>query len=171
VLGNFVNRIVKFTESKFDGVVPAGGEAGPLEAQLEADIRAGIVEATEAFEAMEFRKGCQAIRSIWVRGNEYLQEAAPWTAFKTDVDQAAVGVRTGLNLVALFARLAAPVIPFTAEKIAASVGASDLSWPSPDEALFEVVPARRPITHQGVLFAKIEDEQVAEWTARFGGAD
>jgi len=31
VLGNFVNRITKFTESKFDAVVPAAGEAGPLE--------------------------------------------------------------------------------------------------------------------------------------------
>jgi methionyl-tRNA synthetase len=171
VLGNFVNRIVKFTESKFDGVVPEGGEAGPLEAQLEADIRAGIAEATEAFEVMEFRKACQAIRAVWVLGNEYLQVAAPWTAFKTNVDQAAVGVRTGLNLVALFARLAAPVIPFTAEKIAASVGATDLSWPSPDDALFDTVPAGRAIAHQGVLFAKIEDEQVAEWSARFGGAD
>jgi len=170
VLGNFVNRIVKFTESKFDGVTPAGGEPGPLEAQLEADLRAGIAEATEALEAMEFRKACQATRAIWVLGNEYLQVAAPWTAFKTDVDQAAVGVRTGLNLVALFARLAAPVIPFTAEKIAASVGATDLSWPSPDEDLFAAVPAGRPVAHQGVLFAKIEDEQVAEWSARFGGA-
>ena len=171
VLGNFVNRIVKFTESKFDGVVPAGGEPGDVEARYEAAIRQGIAEATEAFEAMEFRKGCQAVRAVWVLGNEYLQEAAPWTAFKTDVDRAAVGVRTGLNMVALFARLAAPVIPFTAEKIAASVGSSDLSWPSPDDTLFDTVPAGRAIAHQGVLFAKIEDEQVADWAARFGGAD
>jgi len=63
------------------------------------------------------------------------------------------------------------VIPFTAEKIAASVGATDLSWPSADEELFDAVPAGRAIAHQGVLFAKIEDDQVAEWSARFGGAD
>ena len=171
VLGNFVNRIVKFTESKFDGVVPSAGLAGPLESKLEADIRAGIAEATEAFETMEFRKACQAIRAIWVLGNEYLQVSAPWTAFKTDQDYAAVGVRTGLNLVALFARLAAPVIPFSAEKIAASVGATDLSWPLVDENLFSAVPSSRAVAHQGVLFAKIEDAQVAEWTERFGGAD
>src|SRR5690606_32156614 len=113
VLGNFVNRIVKFAESKFDGVSPEGGEPGPLEAKLEADLRAVIAEATAQFEAMEFRKACQALRAAWVLGNEYLQVAAPWTAFKTDVDRAAVGVRTGLNLVALFARLAAPVMPFS----------------------------------------------------------
>lgn len=171
VLGNFVNRIVKFTESKFDGVVPEGGEPGPLEIQLEADIRAGVAEATEQFEAMEFRKAAQALRAVWVRGNEYLQEAAPWTAFKTEVDRAAVGVRTGLNLVALFARLSAPVIPFAAERIAASVGATDLSWPSADESLLDALPRGRAVAAPEVLFRKIEDAQVTEWSERFGGAE
>ncbi|MFJ6023618.1 methionine--tRNA ligase [Brevundimonas sp. NPDC092305] len=170
VLGNFVNRIVKFAESKFDGVVPDGGEAGPLEQKLEADLRAGIAEATEQFEAMEFRKAAQALRAVWVLGNEYLQEAAPWTAFKTDVDRAAVGVRTGLNLVALFGRLAAPVMPFSASRIAASVGASDLSWPSADALLLDTLPRGRSVAAGGVLFAKIEDAQVAEWSERFGGS-
>lgn len=171
VLGNFVNRIVKFAESKFDGVVPEGGEPGPLEAKLEADLRAAVADATSQFEAMEFRKACQAVRAAWVLGNEYLQEAAPWTAFKTDRERAAVGVRTGLNLVALFARLAAPVVPFAAEKIAASVGSTDLSWPAADESWLTAVPAGRPVAAQGVLFAKIDDAQVAEWSARFGGGE
>ncbi|OYX81243.1 MAG: methionine--tRNA ligase [Brevundimonas sp. 32-68-21] len=170
VLGNFVNRIVKFAESKFDGVVPDGGEPGPLEAKLDADIRAGIAEATEAFEALEFRKACQALRAVWVLGNEYLQEAAPWTAFKTDVDRAAVGVRTGLNLVALFARIAAPVMPFSAGKIAAAVGETDLSWPAPDASLLDQLPRGQTVAAAEVLFRKIEDVQVAEWSERFGGA-
>lgn len=171
VLGNFVNRIVKFAESKFDGVVPEGGEPGPVEIQLEADIRAAVAEATEQFEAMEFRKAAVAIRAAWVLGNEYLQVAAPWTALKTDRDRAAVGVRTGLNLVALFARLAAPILPFTAPKIAASVGVDDLSWPGADEDLLNRLPVGGKVEAQGVLFAKIEDAQVAEWSERFGGAD
>ena len=171
VLGNFVNRIVKFAESKFDGVVPDGGEPGPLEAKLEADVAAGIAEATAAFEAMEFRKACQALRAVWVLGNEYLQEAAPWTAFKTDVERAAVGVRTGLNLVALFARLAAPVMPFTAPTIAATVGETDLSWPGAGEGLLDRLPRGHAVASAEVLFRKIEDVQVVEWSERFGGAD
>jgi methionyl-tRNA synthetase len=171
VLGNFVNRIVKFAESKFGGVVPDGGEPGPLEAKLEADLAAGVAEATAAFEAMEFRKACQALRAVWVLGNEYLQEAAPWTAFKTDVDRAAVGVRTGLNLVALFARLAAPVMPFSAEKIGVAVGADDLSWPAPGKSLLDILPRGQAVAAAGVLFTKIEDVQVAEWSERFGGAN
>jgi len=171
VLGNFVNRIVKFAESKFGGVVPDGGEPGPLEAKLEADVAAGIAEATAAFEAIEFRKACQALRAVWVLGNEYLQEAAPWTAFKTDVERAAVGVRTGLNLVALFARLAAPVMPFTAPTIAATVGETDLSWPGAGEGLLDRLPRGQTVASAEVLFRKIEDVQVVEWSERFGGAD
>lgn len=170
VLGNFVNRIVKFTESKFDGLVPNGGEAGPVEAKLLADVSAGIAEATTQFEAMEFRKACQALRAVWVLGNEYLQEAAPWTALKTDRDRAAVGVRTGLNLVALFARLAAPVMPDTAGRIAQTVGATDLSWPSGDDWTQAIQPGQA-VSAPSVLFAKIEDAQVAEWSERFGGAE
>jgi len=170
VLGNFVNRIVKFTESKFDGVVPEGGEPGPLEEKLAADIAAAVAEATELFEAMEFRKASAAVRAAWVLGNEYLQEAAPWTALKTDRDRAAVVVRTALNLVALFARLAAPILPFTAPNIAGTVGATDLGWPSAGEDLFSAVKAGDTVAAPQVLFAKIEDAQVAEWTERFGGA-
>ena len=170
VLGNFVNRIGKFTESKFGGVVPEGGEPGPIEAKLAEDIAAGIAEATAQFEAMEFRKAAVALRAAWVLGNEYLQEAAPWTAFKTDVDRAAVGVRTGLNLVALFARLAAPVMPFSAVKIAESVGATDLTWPKAGEDVLNALPIGQKVQAAEVLFKKIEDVQVAEWTERFGGA-
>src|SRR5690606_18302523 len=162
VLGNFVNRIVKFAESRFDGVVPDGGEPGPVEAKLEADLKAALETLTAEFEAMEFRKAAQALRAVWALGNEYLQVAAPWTAFKTDPERAAVGVRTGLNLVALFARVTAPVMPFTAERIAATVGQTDLSWPEPGAALLDVLPRGRPVSAPEVLFRKIEDAQVAE---------
>ncbi|MDO1560481.1 methionine--tRNA ligase [Brevundimonas sp. 2R-24] len=171
VLGNFVNRILRFTESRFEGVVPDAGQPGPVEARLAAGLKAGVAEATAAFEAMEFRKAAQAVRAVWVLGNEYLQEAAPWTALKTDPERAAVGVRTGLNLVALFARLAAPFMPEAAAKMAAAVGSDELSWPGADEAFLDRLPRGQAVSAPEVLFRKIEDEQVADWTARFGGAE
>jgi methionyl-tRNA synthetase len=173
VLGNFVNRIVKFTEKNFDAQVPAGGEAGPLEEKLYSGLSELLAEAADAFEDMEMRKAAQAVRRIWVLGNEYLQEAAPWTAFKTDVARAAVIVRHGLNLVRLYAALAQPLIPATAEKIAACVGAAlPLGWPSDDARaeLNRLVPGTRVAAGE-VLFRKIEDAQIGEWSERFGGAE
>jgi methionyl-tRNA synthetase len=173
VLGNFVNRIMKFAETRFDGVVPEGGEPGPLEQKLFADVAARLEDITAQFEAIEIRKTAQAIRALWVLGNEYLQEAAPWTAIKTDRDRAAVIVRTALNLVGLFARVSAPIIPFSAEKIAAGVGeAYPPTWPGLDAAAeLSRVEAGRPIRTPEVLFAKIEDAQIAEWTERFAGVE
>jgi methionyl-tRNA synthetase len=173
VLGNFVNRILKFTETRFDGVVPEGGAPGPLEERLHAAVSEKLTELTTAMAGVELRRSAQALRAIWVLGNEYLTEAAPWTAIKTDRDRAAVVVRTGLNLVALFARLSQPFIPATARVIAASVGDENglMSWPSADGAAeLDRLPPLRAVKAPDVLFKKIEDAEVAEWTMRFGGA-
>ena len=82
-------------------------------------------------------------------------------------------VRTGLNLVALFARVCGPVLPFTSETIAEAVGEPYPGvWPGLDAAaeLSRLEPGR-PVRAPPVLFAKIEDAQLAEWAARFGGAE
>jgi methionyl-tRNA synthetase len=172
VLGNFVNRILKFCETRFEGVVPAGGEPGPLEQKLYADMSAGLAELTDQLEAMELRKSAQALRALWVLGNEYLTEAAPWTAIKSDRDRAAVVVRTGINLVGLFARIAAPFIPFAAETVALAVGEPyPPAWPGADAAAeLGRIEAGRPVHAPEVLFRKLDDAQIEAWTAEFAGA-
>jgi methionyl-tRNA synthetase len=173
VLGNFVNRILKFTETRFEGAVPAGGAPGPLEEKLEADVLAKLRELTGHMEDREFRKSATALRQLWVLGNQYLTEAAPWTAIKTDPERAAVVVRYGLNLVALFAKVSEPVIPFAAETIALSVGESFPGrWPHLDgEGVLAALEPGRKVAAPEVLFRKVEDTQVADWVARFGGAE
>ena len=171
VLGNFVNRITKFCESRFDGLVPTGGEPGELETALFADLATRLNEVTSAIEAIEMRKSAQALRALWVAGNEYLQVAAPWTAIKTDPDRAAVIVRTALNLALLYARVSAPVIPFAAESIAKGLGLEGpLTWPSSDigAELSRLTPGSRVVAPP-VLFRKIEEADVVAWSERFGG--
>ena len=171
VFGNFVNRILRFTESRFEGKVPEGGEEGRLEARLRTDVAEKLGELTTQLEALEMRKSAQALRQLWVLGNQYLTEAAPWTAVKTDRERAAVSVRMGLNLVALFARVSRPFIPFTCEVVAKAVGESpDAPWPDAAAAL-DLLPAGREVKAPEVLFRKIEGDQVESWRARFGGPE
>jgi methionyl-tRNA synthetase len=174
VLGNFVNRIAKFAENRFEARVPDGGEPGPLEDKLYGELSARLAELTAQMEGLEVRKSAQTLRAIWVIGNEYLAEAAPWTAIKTDPVRAAVIVRTGLNLAALFARLSHPFIPFTAQKIAEALAAERLmsDWPTGDAAaaLSALAPGS-PIRAPDVLFKKIDDAQIAAWAEQFGGAE
>jgi methionyl-tRNA synthetase len=171
VLGNFVNRILKFAESRFDSVVPSGGAPGPLEEKLYAAVAEKLADLTAQLEAIEVRKGAQALRALWVVGNEYLQEAAPWTAIRTDPLRAAVVVRTAINLAALYARVSAPVIPYAAEVIAQALGqAYPPTWPGDDvKAELARLAGGERFTVPEVLFRKIEDADVAAWTERFGG--
>jgi len=172
VFGNFVNRITRFGASKFDAKVPDGGAPGDLEAKLAKDVAERIAALTRHHEDMEFRKAAAELRALWVLGNEYLQVAAPWTAFKTDVDSAAVGVRTGLNLVALFAILAQPFVPDAAKTVldALNIPEANRSWPKAgDTGLLDTLPRGHAFTPPDVLFKKIEDADVAAWTEMFGG--
>ncbi|MFZ1989915.1 MAG: methionine--tRNA ligase, partial [Alphaproteobacteria bacterium] len=117
VFGNFVNRILRFAKARFGETVPQGGEPGPLEEKLFADLDSRFKQYTDYLEAMEFRKAAAELRALWVLGNEYLTEAAPWTVIKTDKDKAAQAVRLGINLIHFFAHAACPFIPDTALKV------------------------------------------------------
>lgn len=175
VLGNFVNRITKYCAGKFDGKVPEGGAPGEAENWLIAELQTRIPQMLAYYEAREFRKAMAEKRAIWAAGNEYLTQAAPWTHYKTDVDQAAIGVRVGLNLVALFGILAQPIIPDAAEKILAAMNIPDgnRTWNFGDKddiaKLINALPAGHEIGAPDVLFTKIEDTDIADWTERFGG--
>ena len=172
VLGNFVNRITKYAAGKFDGKVPDGGEAGEAEAWIVEELNRRIPQLVKYYEAREFRKAMSETRAIWAAGNEYLTQAAPWTHYKTDVDQAAIGVRYGLNLVALFGIIAQPIIPDAAAKILDAMGIPEenRTWKFGEiKNLLNALPIDLEISPPDVLFTKIEDEDVADWTQRFGG--
>lgn len=172
VLGNFVNRVTKFCVARFEGRVPGHGEYGAEEQSLITELDERIAQYTAYFEAIEYRKALGELRAIWVSGNEYLTRAAPWTAIKSAPDRAAAGVRMGLNLVHLFAHLAWPIIPQTAKRIHEAIQSAPelIVWPDgPMATYLDQLDPGQPINAPEVLFAKITDDQVAQWKERFGG--
>jgi methionyl-tRNA synthetase len=172
VLGNFVNRVTKFTVARFDGKVPGEGEYGDEEKALIAELDKRVAQYGAYMEDIEFRKALAELRAIWVAGNEYLTRAAPWTHVKTDRIKAAVGVRMGLNLVHLFGHLAWPVIPTAARAVHEAIQPAPeiIPWPSePMTQFLDGLEPGQPIRAPDVLFAKIAEEQMAEWKIRFGG--
>ena len=169
VLGNFVSRITKFCRSKFGEAVPEGGSSGEREAALITELTSRVRAYEAHMEAMEVRKSAQELRAIWVAGNEYLQNAAPWSVFKTDPEQAAAQVRLGLNLIRLYAVLSAPFIPTASATMLDAMGTSDDSWPDDVDAALNALKPGHAFTVPDVMFAKITDDQREDWQARFSG--
>lgn len=169
VLGNLVSRVTKFCRSKFGEVVPDGGAFGSPEAALISALNARIRAYEGHMEAMEVRKSAGELRAIWVLGNEYLQEAAPWTMFKTNPEQAAAQIRLALNLIRLYAVLSQPFIPEAAARMMSSMNCDDWSWPGDIGAALTLLPAGHGFEVPEVLFAKITDDEREGYAGRFSG--
>ena len=170
VLGNFASRVTKFCRSKFGEVVPEGGSLGPREAQLIADLTTKIRDYEEHMSQAEVRKSASALRAAWVLGNEYLQEAAPWSTFKTDPEQAAAQIRLALNLIRLYAVISEPFIPDAAAALLDALAVTDRSWPADLDTALQILPAGHGFTVPEVTFRKITDEEREDWQARFAGS-
>ncbi|WP_111430923.1 methionine--tRNA ligase [Rhodobacteraceae bacterium DSL-40] len=169
VLGNFVSRVTKFARSRFEEKVPEGGAYGAAEEALIAELETRVRAYEGYMEAIELRKGAQELRAIWAAGNEYLQAAAPWAAFKTEPERAAAIVRLSLNLVRLYAVLSRPFIPDASKAMLATFGLETAGWPgSVAEALGALKPGQAFTTPE-VLFAKITDEAREGFAAQFAG--
>lgn len=171
-LGNFVNRTLTFTSRRFGDTVPAGGTPGTTEQTLAVELDGAIVAYTDHLEHLRFRKAARALREIWALGNTYLERATPWTTIRDDREQAACTLRTAINLIRVFAVLAAPIVPDTSTRILGALGLAPGGWitDSADEALTELGPGH-PFTVPDVLFRKITDDDIAAWSERFGGAE
>ncbi|MDJ0992105.1 MAG: methionine--tRNA ligase [Dinoroseobacter sp.] len=169
VLGNFVSRVTKFCRSKFGEEVPDGGSYGPEEQALISDLQSRLEAYQAHLDAIEVRKAAAELRAIWVAGNEYLQAAAPWAAFKTDPDRAAAIIRLSLNLIPVYAVLSAPFIPDASEKMLRAMKAETTAWPEQMHSALSMLSAGHAFEVPDNLFTKIEDASRMEWQERFAG--
>ena len=169
VLGNFVSRVTKFCRSKFGEEVPTGGAYGDAEQTLIAELTTRIRAYECHMAAMEVRKSAQELRAIWVAGNEYLQNAAPWSTFKEDPETAAMQIRLALNLIRLYAVLSSPFIPDASTTLMASMQTNDSAWPDDTAAALEMLQPGHAFTVPDVTFRKITDDERMDWQERFAG--
>jgi len=163
MLGNFVSRVCKLSDKNFGNKIP---HAGSIDAELKIKIDAQLKELTEALDACELRASIFALRSLWAIGNEYMTEKAPWTLVKEEKTEEAEHVlNTCFQLIDLYARVSAPFIPNTAEKIQnIFADKQDLSWPETFESR---IKEETEFTIPENLFERIDDEKVEELTNKY----
>ena len=112
-----------------------------------------------------------ALKQLWTHGNVYIDARAPWSLVRTNRDEAALVLRTCINLVRTYALASSPVIPFTSETLfdalkmnaeerkASLNDALDLAALNPGRA-FEVPP---------ILFRKLEPDEIQKLQEKYSG--
>ena len=163
MLGNFVSRVCKLTAKNFGTNVPA---AGKWDTELESQINEKLSELTSALDACEFRNAIAALRGLYAIGNEYMTKMEPWALVKNgDMAGAGDALNKCLQLIDLYARVSAPFIPGTAEKMQnVFVSQNDLSWP--EKFVARIADGAEFVVPEN-LFNRIDDETVAKLTEKY----
>jgi methionyl-tRNA synthetase len=141
-----------------DGHVPAPGETGDLEQEVQSVAADAVSDAGRLIDNWELDDGLTAIWTLIRRTNQYLEERKPWSLAK-DPAQSAL-LETALHTAAEATRIAglllAPYMPETADRIMRQLGlgqVEDGDWVS--KTVWGSVPFGS-VDPQAALFPRIE---------------
>ncbi len=116
-LGNFINRVIKFSNAKYDRVVP-DIKPGQQEEALLQSINALLADYVTSLESVKIRAGIRIIMEISARGNQYLQEnKIDNSLFANQRERCDTVVGTALSLIYLLSALVYPYMPSTSAGI------------------------------------------------------
>jgi len=104
--------------------------------------------------------------SLAQEANRYLDEQAPWKTLKTDREASARSVYTVLSLLAVLKTALYPFLPFSSEKLHSYLGFDSTVKDSGWKAQF--LPQGQKLREPEPLFAKLDEDIVAEETSRLG---
>ena len=170
VLGNFISRVASFSVSKFGNVIPNTQIYGQLEKETIKKLDYHYKCLKDLMQNIEIRKSCNALRSIWVTGNEYLQKAAPWSILKENPERSKMIIRFSLNLINLYSLVSEPFIPFTCGKIRNHFQFSKVTkWPENLDSFLNTLGDGHKICVPDILFQKITDEERIRYQQTFSG--
>ena len=131
-IGNLLNRTSSMARKWFDGAVPPPGPGlDPGHPLAQAAQRADAV-VIEALPKLEFRSAAEAILTLAIEANGYLNERAPWTLIKQpdQRDAVAADLYAVLEATRLVGVLLTPLVPELAARMLSQLGL----WPFPSDA-------------------------------------
>jgi methionyl-tRNA synthetase len=120
-VGNFINRAMKFSASKF----PEGMRAekfAPFFDSHAKDVETFIKEYHELLDSYQIKKGQEHIMGLGSKVNLFITERAPWTEFKTDPEKAAETIAISTAYVLVIGTFFAPYLPQLSKSILSYFG-------------------------------------------------
>ncbi|KAI8576851.1 hypothetical protein K450DRAFT_254599 [Umbelopsis ramanniana AG] len=166
-VGNFVNRVIKFVSSKYDGVIPDGDLSGDSEVQLFKDVNVLLRQYNETLESVKLRQGLAIAMSISARGNLYLQEnKIDNNLFNNHRAKCDSVIYASINLIYLLSAVFYPYMPGTSVGILRQLNAPERVIP--DEFTADILPSHK-ISKPEYLFTRIDEKMEKVWKDKYGG--
>jgi methionyl-tRNA synthetase len=170
-LGNFVNRIIKFVNAKFDGVVPEY-DASYTDDTFDfvawrKELDTLLTGYVQDMETTRMRQGLDKAITISSHGNTLLQYRMDNASLEGHPQRTHAIIGVGLNLCSLVASIFHPFMPVTSESICKQLNI-DLQL-IPDTFSTDVIKAGHKIGKAAYLFSRIDEKKMKEWKEKYGG--
>jgi methionyl-tRNA synthetase len=128
-VGNLLNRTLNLLKKNCDSMLPYSPVDLPEDHVLREAVRTQVPVVTQNFQDMKFHEACTAALVISGKGNQFMEEVAPWTGLKKGTDKEKEAAKEALvavvEAVRIVAVLLAPVTPTLSQKIHQQLG---LEW-------------------------------------------
>lgn len=157
IYGNFVNRAIVLTHKYFGGKVPERGVLNDYDKEVLAEIPNIIGRVEKNLENFHFREALKECMNLARLGNKYLADTEPWKVIKTDEERVGTILNICLQITADLSVLSEPFMPFSAAKLRGFLNTEPIDWHNMGA---DVLPAAHQINEAGLLFEKIEDEEI-----------
>ncbi len=148
--GNFVNRVLSFCKSRFDGVVPELGEPDKDDKAIIARLEKSHNRVTELLEEFNFVDALREVMSLSRAGNEYFQKKEPWKGGAEST------IHIGVNLARSLAIMSEPFMPFSSAELLKQMN-TEGGW---DSARGLALKAGHRIGKVRPVFRKIEASEI-----------
>ncbi|GAB4533670.1 MAG: methionine--tRNA ligase [Anaerolineales bacterium] len=189
--GNLANRVLSFAHKHWEGRVPDPGALRPMDEEILATVEAGFESVGAYLESVQLRAALAEAMRLAGEVNKYLDTTGPWFEIKQDKAQAAKTIYTAMRCIDSLKVLFSPFLPFTSEKLHATLGYPKTLFGSqvvetheddlgahtvlrylPGDASGRWQPSALPpgqaFLKPAPLFRKLEQEIVEEERARLG---
>ncbi len=164
-VGNFVNRALSFTQTKFNSTVPEAKGQDDADKESINEISRMPAESGELIKANEIDKALKRILKFSAHFNQYFQKKEPWA----NIEGANTCIHISVNAVRSLAIVLEPYIPFSAEKIWQQLNlpgsVHEQNWDSASQLL---IKSQHKLGNIEPLFRKIAEKEVEVQKRRLG---
>jgi methionyl-tRNA synthetase len=158
-LGNLVSRVLAMQHKYFDGVVqPIGDDLEPADEALRDAFVTAEQRAKELIERLAFHTALEEIWKALAACDKYVVDEAPFKKWKQDDLKPRVGaiLHVLCDALAHAARLIAPFMPDTADRISALIGIDTSKLGEPSPAWFDSFENAHRLAAPEPLFPRLD---------------
>ena len=175
-LGNFVNRILTFTNNSFGSVIPEFSTK-PADIAWQQGIFTEVTKHVRSYvehlEGVKIKDGLRSAMALSSACNKFIQENKPWELIKEDKEKCGTFMCIANNLVYLLAVLLQPYMPGFSDKVCRQLSVKDPNslrlsrgniW-GPEDF---VLKSGHKIGSAEIIFINISAAEVEKYRKMFG---